>query len=152
VTAVKLRSLMLNLPENYTGDPLKFDSAVKIQKALAEGKDFVELVKSYSAASNASQTAGVLPPRSVGDLPTELRQKLANLKLNDVVGPLHIGRALFFFQYIGSEFGSGSDLKANYTSWKNKLLNIKYDERLTEYLKNERTILRVNMRPFHITR
>ena len=152
VTAVKLRSLMLNLPTNYSGDPLKFDPVIQIQKALSEGKDFSDLVKTYSMASNVAQTGGVLPSRSVNELPPELRQKLTHLKINDVVGPFHIGSSLFFFQYLGAEFGSGSDLKANYTSWKNKLSNIKFEERLTEYLKNERAILRVNLRPFTITR
>lgn len=152
VTAVKLRSLMLNLPENYSSDPLKFAPVLQIQKALSEGKDFTELVKSYSMASNAIQTEGVLPSRPINELPLELKQKLTNLKINEVVGPFHIGNSLFFFQYLGAEFGSGSDLKANYSSWKNKLLNIKFEERLTEYLKNERAILRVNIRPFTITR
>jgi len=150
VTAVKLRSLMLNLPENYIGDPLRYDAVVKVQKAVTEGKDFVALVKAYSMASNAIQTEGILPSHPVNELPTELKQKLAHLKVNDVVGPLHIGSSIFFFQYLGAEFGSGSDLKANYLSWKNKLLNIKFEERLTEYLKNERSILRVNIRPFTI--
>ncbi len=152
ISAVKLRSLMINVPENFADDSAKLTSVNQVQKSLAKGKDFLELVKKYSMAANAVETEGILPLRSVNELPPQLKEKIANLKINDVVGPLRIGNAVFFFQYLGAQFGSGSSLKANYTSWKNKLLNIKFEERLMGYLKNERSTLRVNMRPFTIQR
>lgn len=143
---------MINVPENFADDSAKLTSVNQVQKSLAKGKDFLELVKKYSMAANAVETEGILPLRSVNELPPQLKEKIANLKINDVVGPLRIGNAVFFFQYLGAQFGSGSSLKANYTSWKNKLLNIKFEERLMGYLKNERSTLRVNMRPFTIQR
>lgn len=152
VTAVKLRSLMINLPENYKKDPFKYETALKIKAALSKNQDFTELVKMYSMASNAAQTGGILPSRPLAELPPELRDKLTGLKINDVTGPYLIGNSLFYFQYMGAEFGNGSDLKANFTTWKNKLLNIKFEERLSDYIKNERLILRVNQRPFTISR
>ncbi len=152
VTAVTLRSLVINLPDNFNGNYLEYSTVKKVNKLISQKNDFIELVKSYSMASNAVDTLGILPKKSINELPPIIREKLLNLNINDVIGPFQIGRSVFFFQYLSSEFGSNNDLKTNYNSWKNKLLNIKFEERLTDYLKTERSILRINLRPFIISR
>ena len=152
VTSVKLRSLMLNIPLNYEGDPLKMPLAQKVQTGIDEGTDFMELVKKYSTESSVAQTLGILPARPVAQLPQQLRDRLTQLKIKDIVGPIKIANAVFYFQYLGAEFANESDLKTNYSSWKNKLLNLKFQERLTEYLKNARTTLKINRRPFRLFR
>jgi parvulin-like peptidyl-prolyl isomerase len=151
ISSVKLRRLMLNLPENFSGNPIEYKPVVDINKAISSGGSFVNLVKKYSS-DDVSENEGVLPNKPFQELPKELQAKLVQLKVNDVVGPLVIGHSVFFFQYLGAEFGGASDLKSNYSSWKNKLLNLKFEENLSQYLSNERSSLHVNKRPFVIRR
>ncbi len=152
VSTVKLRSLLIKVPENLNSNPQSFKPIQDVEKGIASGDDFVNLVKKYSMASDAAETEGLLPPRSLNELPSVLREKLTNLKVNEVVGPLFIGSSAFFFQYLGAQFSSGSDLEKNYGNWKSKLQEIKFSERLSEYLNTERSKLRANVRPFEIKR
>ncbi|WP_161597657.1 SurA N-terminal domain-containing protein [Fluviispira multicolorata] len=148
VSTVKLRSLLLKIPENLSSNPNSFRPIQDIEKGISAGEDFTDLVKKYSMASDATETEGLLPPRSLSELPPVLREKLSNLKINQVVGPIYIGSSAFFFQYLGANFSTGSDLEKNYGNWKAKLQEIKFTERLGEYLNAERSKLRANVRPF----
>ncbi len=152
ITGAKLRSLMIQIPDNWTKKPLQTPKILEVTKAISKGEKFIDLVKKYSMASDATQTLGILPPKPLAQLPIELRKKLQVLKINQVVGPILIGPSAFFFEYLGPDFSHNSELKTNYASWKNKLLNKKLDERLASYLKQERNNIRINERPFHISR
>lgn len=152
IKSVKLRSLMIHVPENFTYTPFDFPLVKKIESLIVEKKDFAELASEYSMSSEAKKTAGMLPSKPFQDLPTELRQKIASLKPGDVVGPISIAGSVFFFQYIGAEFSNDSDLQKNFNAWKNKLQEVKFSERFSEYLKNEKTKLRVITRSFAISR
>jgi parvulin-like peptidyl-prolyl isomerase len=151
INSVKLRSLMIQIPQNYRNDPLAYPLIIEIEKKITNGDDFVALVKNYSMAANASVDEGLLSPRPISDLPTQLRAKLTDLKIDEIVGPIFLGDSAFFFQYLGAQLIDGNDLQKNFSFWKNKLLDIKFNERLMDYLKNERTKLKVNERPFTIS-
>ena len=152
ISTVKLRSLLIKVPENDENDPLNSALVKAISKKIADGESFVTLVKQFSMASDASTTEGLLPPRPISELPAPIKDKLSNLKMNQVIGPFVIGSSVFFFQYLGADFIADSDLQKNFGTWKAKLQDIKFNERLSEYLKSERTKLKANIRPFHFNR
>ena len=150
VSAVKLRSLMLTIPENENVNT--FSTLQTVKNKINKGTDFVELVKNYSMSSDAKETEGLLPPKNLTELPEILREKLTKLKVNDVVGPIVLGNSAFFFQFLGTQMSAGSELEKNYAHWKSELQEIKFNERLMDYLNSERTKLQVNIRPFQIYR
>jgi len=146
ISAVKLRSLMLS-PES-SSDLLHAKETLLVQKKIAQKENFVSLVKQYSVAVNAKETEGVLSPKPVSELPPELSQKLGSMNIGDVAGPFVLGNSVFFFQYLGAEFSSTAHM--NMDEWKNRLLELKFNERLGEYLSNERSKLKIVIRPFHM--
>lgn len=150
VTAVTLRSLRVPVPEG-TSDPLQMKSVRAIQQSLAAGQNFKDIVAQYTREQTGTASDGLLPPRPVAELPQPVQQQLLKTNVNGVMGPFTIGSSVFFFQYLNAEFGSHSDLKAHYETWKNKLLTIKFEERLAEYIKNERALLKINIRPLSIS-
>jgi peptidyl-prolyl cis-trans isomerase SurA len=152
ISTVKLRSLLIRVPENEQDAPLNSALVKGISKKIADGENFVTLVKQFSMASDASTTEGILPPRPISELPAPIKDKLSNLKINQVIGPFVLGSSVFFFQYLGADFIADSDLQKNFGTWKAKLQDIKFNERLSEYLKSERTKLKANIRPFHFNR
>lgn len=152
ISSVKLRSLMITPALNDSQNPLQSKEVLAIEKKIAKKENFITLVKQYSMAVNAAQNEGILPPRPIQELPPELAKQLATLNINDVAGPFLLGNSVFFFQYLGAEFSNSSDLQANFATWKNKLLDIKFNERFAEYLKNERSKLKISERPFRISK
>lgn len=152
INTVKLRSLLIKVPENDQNVPLSSALVKAISKKIADGENFVTLVKKFSMASDASTTEGLLPPRPISELPPQIKNQLSNLTINQIIGPFAIGSSVFFFQYLGADFTADSDLQKNFGNWKVKLQDIKFNERLSEYLKSERTKLKANIRPFHFNR
>jgi parvulin-like peptidyl-prolyl isomerase len=152
ISSVKLRSLMIVPPEGESKDPLHSKQVLAIENKIAKKENFISLVKQYSMAVNASKNEGLLPPRPIQELPPALAKQLSTLNINDVAGPFLLGNSVFFFQYLGAEFVNSSDMQMKFSEWKNKLLDIKFNERLGEYLKNERAKLKINARPFKIER
>ncbi|APJ02475.1 SurA N-terminal domain-containing protein [Silvanigrella aquatica] len=151
VSSVKLRSLLIKIPENEQTDPLNSELIKIISKKIEDGESFIKLVKEYSMASDATQTEGILPPRPVAELPAPIREKISNLSMNQVVGPFILGSSVFYFQYLGATFSEDSDLLKNFGHWKSKLQDIKFNERLSEYLLSERKKLKANIRPFQFS-
>ncbi len=121
VSTIKLRSLLIKVPENDQNDPLNSAIVKSISKKITDGENFVTLVKHYSMASDASTTEGLLPPRPISELPTPIKDKLSNLNINQVIGPFVIANSVFFFQYLGADFIADSDLQKNFGTWKAKL-------------------------------
>lgn len=152
VSAVRLRSLLIKLSENQTAQATELPIVKMLNQKIAEGENFAELVKKYSMEADANVTEGLLPPKPVSNLPSEVRERLVNLKPGQIIGPIVLGRSLFFFEYIGANFSTESDLEKNFASWKNKLQEIKFSERMVEYLKAERSKLKANIRPFEFIR
>lgn len=149
---VNLRSLVIKIPENNENSPLDSPIVKEVTQKINNGENFITLVKQYSMSSDALTTEGKLPPKPISDLPTLLRDKLTNLKIDQVIGPFIIGKSVFFFQYLGADFITDSDFQKNFSSWKEKLQNIKFNERLSDYLKSERAKLRTNLRPFYFNK
>ncbi len=149
ISTLKLRSLLIKIPENE--DIINSKIIKLINQKIEEKADFSALVKQYSMAADVEKTGGLLPPKPLTELPEQLRVKLKNLEVNEVVGPIVLGSSAFYFQYLGVELIADSEFQKNFTSWKNKLQDIKFNERLSEYLKSERTKLKANIRPikFH---
>lgn len=143
VEKVKLRSLVLHIPEDYSGDILQYETVQNVRAQIENKADFVGLVRQYSGSQDASSNLGLLPSKAITELPEEVRQKLTDLQINQVVGPIVLGHSVFFFEYLGAEFSAGSDLNTHYDEWKNKLLNIKFSEHLAEYLRKERSSIRI---------
>jgi peptidyl-prolyl cis-trans isomerase SurA len=152
VSTIKLRSLLIKVPENDQNDPLNSALVKSISKKIADKENFITLVKQYSMATDASKTEGILPPRPISELPAPIKNKLSNLNINQIIGPFAIGSSVFFFQYLGADFIANSDLQKNFGTWKARLQDIKFNERLSEFIKSERTKLKTNIRPFYFKR
>ncbi len=148
VEKVKLRSLLIEIPEDYTGDVLAYDMVQKVDNEIKNKADFVDLVRRYSGAKTAKDDLGILSPKNPKELPEELQNKLAELEVNEAIGPFSFGRSVFFFQYLGVDLTEDSDLFTNFDDWKNKLMNQKFSEHLAEYLRKERSALKIITRPY----
>lgn len=151
---IKLRSLYINFPPDITEAQkrAKLTAIANIQKEVAGGGDFGNLVKLYSESPDALQTGGQLPPRTSQQLPNELREKLTGLKPGSVVGPLNIGSSVFFFQYQGQELNSMDAFQKQRPDLERRLQDQKFQQRLQEYLKAERSKVKIKIREFPITR
>lgn len=143
---LKLRSLMLNV----TGESNKKLESIK--NSIAKGADFAAVVKQYSESPDAQKNGGMLPPKSPGELPAEVWKKLKDAKLNDVVGPFTIGSAIFFFQYVGRDINNLADFEKQKAQLESQLLEAKFQERLAEYLKAERSKVKISKSQIAITK
>jgi parvulin-like peptidyl-prolyl isomerase len=152
ISTVRLRSLLIKVSENEQNDVLNSPVVKIVAKKIEEGENFTSLVKKYSMASDVSKTEGLLPPKPVSELPSQLKDKLSNLTINQIIGPFTIGSSVFFFQYLGADFNADSEFQKNFNSWKSKLQDIKFNERLAEYLKTEKTKLKANVRPIQFSK
>ena len=149
---VKLRSIVVNLEAGLTEvqRQSKQERINRVRKEADSGVDFSTLAKSYSESPDVLKTEGLLPPRKAGELPKELQEKLKTAKPSDVIGPLEIGSSVFFFQFLGFETSGGDGFESQKAQWENKLLEIKFRERLDEYVKAERTKVKINRRPLQL--
>lgn len=152
ISTIKLRSLLIQIADNEKDDILNSKVIKNINQKIAEKEDFSELVKQYSMAADVQKTGGLLPPKPIHELPEQVRSKISNIEVNEVVGPIVLGSTVFYFQYLGVELVADGEFQRNFSTWKNKLQDIKFNERLSEYLKAERTKLRANIRPVKFIR
>jgi parvulin-like peptidyl-prolyl isomerase len=150
VNSVNLRSLVIHVPEKEKTHPLQASVVKILQKKIAAGESFLQLVRKYSMALDVKKTDGLLPPKMLEDLPVQLSSKIVSLQPHQVIGPVVIGHSVFFFEYLGAQFSTDNELGKNYSKWKGKLQDLKFNERLIEYLKAERAQLKTNVRPFVI--
>lgn len=151
---IKLRSLMINMPSDLTEvqKQTKNVAIANIKKEVASDADFAELVKLYSEAPDAIKTGGLLPPKSPKELPAEVWKKIKETKQNGVVGPITIGSAVFFFQYLGTDVNNLADFEKQKSQLENRLLETKFQERLNEYLKAERAKTKISRTDIKIYR
>lgn len=151
---IKLRSLMIEIPARLSSDELqaKKRSIEAIRRDVDAGRPFIELVKLYSEDKDALKTNGDLPARQLSSLPEKLQVRLKGKKPPLVVGPLEIGSAVFFFEYLGTELGNQKEYEKLKPQLEARLLDIKFRERLDEYLRSERLKFKINRRELKILR
>lgn len=151
---VKLRSLMIEIPTGLSSDEMqtKKRNIETIRKDIDSGRPFEELVQIYSEAKDAIKTKGLLPPRPLSELPEKVRSKLKGKTPPTVIGPIELGLSVFFFEFIGTELGDQKEYERLKGQLESKLLDLKFKERLDEYLKNERLKVKITRRDFNITR
>lgn len=151
---VRLRSLVLNLPPDLQESQRqsKQERVAAIRKEVDSGGSFTSLVKLYSESPDALKTEGLLPPRAVRELPPELQSKLKDIKPGEVVGPLQIGSSIFFFEFLGFEMESTENFDKQKAQWENRLLEVKFKERLDDYVRAERTKVKVVRRTIEFRR
>jgi peptidyl-prolyl cis-trans isomerase SurA len=153
---ITLRSLLV---QKYQEKESKIQ---KIKEDLTAGKSFESIAKMHSEDPDVLKTSGMLPPRFLKDLPEELRKELPNKKKGDVIGPIQIGSSAFFFEYLAEETSATKNTpeatKNNQLNSKKrqeveaKILDQKFKERLSEYLKAEKTKVKVTRRNFTISK
>jgi parvulin-like peptidyl-prolyl isomerase len=121
----------------------KQERVAAIRKEVDTGGSLASLVKLYSESPDALKTEGLLPPRAVKDLPADLQSKLKDIKPGEVVGPLQIASSVFFFEFIGFELEATDDFEKQKAQWESRLLEVKFKERLDDYVRAERTKVKV---------
>lgn len=143
---VKLKSLMINTPAEHTDAQknTKSETVAKIKSEASSGTDFGTLVTKYSESPDAEKTGGTLPPRSPNELPPEVWNEVKDAKVNAILGPFTIGSAVFFFQYLGHDLNNLADFEKQKPQLENQLLEVKFQERLNEYLKAERGKVKIS--------
>jgi parvulin-like peptidyl-prolyl isomerase len=151
---VNLRSLVINLPADLPESQrlAKQERINSIRKEVDSGAAFASLVKLYSESPDALKQEGLLPSRNVAELPKELQEKLGSAKPGQVVGPLALGSSVFFFEFLGFEMKDSTEFESQRPQWEGKLLDVKFQERLEEYIRAERTKVKIVERPFQIRR
>lgn len=151
---VRLRSLMIEIPANLTSEELqtKRRNIEAIRRDIDANRPFVELVKIYSEAKDALKTKGDLPPRPLSELPEKLRTRIKGKNPPFVVGPIELGTSVFFFEFLGTELGDQKEYQRLRPQVEAKLLDIKFRERLDEYLRNERLKFKVSRRDIRFSR
>lgn len=143
-----LRSLLINGLQTDPQAKLKIDS---IEQGLASGSSFRDLVKTYSEASDAQTTEGLLDPRALEALPKPLQDELKSAQLGAILGPLEIGSSTFYFEFVSKDSApdAADPHDFNIEQWRQRLLETKFSERLESYLKAEKDKVRVVKRPMN---
>jgi peptidyl-prolyl cis-trans isomerase SurA len=151
---VRLRSLMIDIPSGLSNDELqsKRKHIEAIRRDIDAGRPFVELVQIYSEAKNVLQNRGELPPRPLTELPEKLRERIKGKNPPLIVGPIDLGTSVFFFEYLGTELGDQKEYEKLKPQFEAKLLDIKFRERLDEYLRTERNKVKVKRRDIRFER
>jgi parvulin-like peptidyl-prolyl isomerase len=151
---VRLRSLMLEIPSGLTSEELqtKKRSIETIRRDIDAGRPFTELVQIYSEAKDALKTKGELPPKAMNELPEKLRSRLKGKTPPLVVGPIELGSAVFFFEFLGTQLGDQKEYEKLRPQLESKLLDLKFRERLDEYLRSERLKVKVNRKSLRFYR
>ena len=149
-----MRSLMINMGDDLseTQKQTKQERILAIRKGVDSGSSFVGLVKQYSESPDAIQTEGKLSPRYINELPAPLQDQLKTAAIAQVIGPLSVGSAVFFFEFVGFENDKSSDFERQKAMWESKLLEVKFKERLDDYIKAETTKVKIVKRPLNIFR
>ena len=155
---VRLRSLVVHIP---AGTPAQLVAAkhkviALISQKVGEGAEFESLVRLYSESPDASKDGGLLPPRALSAYPEVLQSALRDsVPGGSPVGPITLGTSVFFFQVAQIEAGEGTseaEFERQRLTYENRLLEIKFTERLAQYLKEEQGRIRVTRRPFVFTK
>lgn len=151
---VRLRSLMIEFPSGLSSDErqAKKKNIETIRRDLDSGRPFVELVQLYSEAKDALKTKGELPARPLQELPEKVRSRIKGKNPPLVIGPVELGSSVFFFEFMGTEIGDQKEYDRLKPQFEAKLLDIKFRERLDEYLRAERLKVKVNKRSFKFSR
>ena len=68
-------------------------------------------------------------------------------KPGQVVGPVQLGSSVFFFEFLGFELDNSGEFDKQKAQWESKLLELKFKERLDDYVRAERTKVKVVRRP-----
>lgn len=152
---IKLRSLSVEIPTSLSNEEalIKRKNIETIRKEIDAGRPFVELVRLYSDAKDAIKTSGELTARPLNVLPEKLRAALTPERTAPyVIGPIELGSSVFFFEYLGTELGDPKEFERLKGEYEARLLNLKFRERLDEYLTSERMKVKVSYRNFKISR
>lgn len=151
---IKLRSLMIEIPAGLSNEEMqaKKKNIETIKRDIDSGRPFVDLVQIYSEAKDAIKTKGLLSPKPMNELPEKLRQRLKGKSAPVVVGPIELGLSVFFFEYLGTELGDQKEYEKQRPQFEARLLDIKFRERLDEYLRSERLKVKITRRDFKFAR
>lgn len=152
---IKLRSLMIEIPASLSNEEtlMKRKNIETIRKEIDSGRPFAELVRLYSDAKDAIKTSGELPARPLNELPEKVRSALVPGKQAPyIIGPVELGSSVFFFEYLSTELGDPKEFERVKGEYESKLLNVKFRERLDEYLTSERMKVKVSYRNFKVSR
>lgn len=154
VQKVRLRSLVVQVPEGMSESQRQSKQAIiaNVKKEIDSGADFTGLVKLYSESPDALKTEGLLPAKPLKELPAEVRERIKDLKTNSVVGPVTLGSSVFFFQFVSGESDDLSEFGKEKAQWETKLLEIKFRERLSEFVKAERSKTKIVKRAIAFSR
>lgn len=139
---IKLRSIVLATPSDASKEE-KDETVKKIKDEIAAGKKFEELAKSYSEDTQAAKNGGLLAPKSASELPPEVRNSLKDVKEGSVIGPFIFAGSTFFFQYVGVDISENGDFLSQKSALEARLMETKFQERLSEYVKSERSKVKI---------
>ena len=152
---VLLRSLIVNgitaasdLSHASTDTGRQTEKIQRISQEIKEGKPFAQVVKMHSEATDVLQSGGLLPPKTLSELPKELAQKLSDkdLKQGTVFGPLAIGSSVFFFEFLGLDSASDQDFLSQKQNLERKVLENKIQEKLRDFIKVERERTKITLK------
>lgn len=145
----RLRSLVIaNTAENSK----KEEKIKKIQADLKNGKKFETLVKEYSDDKAAAQNAGLLPPRKMSDFPKPVETNLKTAKIGDIIGPFDFAGSTFFFEFVGIDISEDNNFSQQKKELESQLLETKFQERLAEYIRSERSKIKFEKFPLDISK
>jgi peptidyl-prolyl cis-trans isomerase SurA len=144
IEKVVLRSLML---KGSLSDIAVQSRVDQITSSLRDGATFEDLTHKHSDAPDAKTSKGLLPARKLSELHPTVVEQLSNKNDGTVIGPVQLGSSSFLFEIVKRETSEDSKYNAEKETWRQKLLEKKFGERLDSYLKAERTKVRVEKRP-----
>lgn len=145
VRKIKLRSIVLATPSDASKETKakKDETIKKIKDELAAGKKFEDLAKSYSEDTQAAKNGGLLAPKIASELPPPVRDSLKDVKEGSVLGPFIFAGSTFFFQYVGVDVSENGDFLSQKSALESRLMETKFQERLSEYVKSERSKVKI---------
>lgn len=152
---IQLRSLMIHFPEDIDNaqKSQKITTISKIESEVSAGIPFENLVKLYSEAPDARRNSGLLPPRKLEELPEEIRLPVKSAKTGQVLGPIRVGSSVFFFEYLKANANTEENIPTQErAAWENKLLELKFKEKLTEFIRIERSRFEIRRIPIALRR
>jgi parvulin-like peptidyl-prolyl isomerase len=144
VEKVTLRSLMI---KGKLNQPEVQSKLAEIQKKSANGESFENIVKEDSQATDAKETGGILAPKKLSEYPGEVAKALGSKPAGTLTHPIEIGSASFVFELVSRESAVDSRFTADKETWRQKLLEKKFNERLRSYLNSEREKIKIEKRP-----
>lgn len=144
IEKVTLRSLMLKGKITQADTQSRI---AEIQKKSASGKSFEEIVKEESQAPDAKEKGGLLGTKKLSDYPAQVAKALDNKAIGTLTDPIEIGSATFIFELVARESAADSRFAAEKETWRQRLLEKKFGERLQSYLNAEREKVKIEKRP-----